>query len=254
MSIIVTRYLIILRMQPAHFLRLSQSVRTFVEEVETSSGLSIEVVADTELNTGGPVGRGKLKVNIEARRVRLHVPTNGYFPDGGVRHEILHVNRLLVEGVPRLALAELVDWAPEFERDLVRVDNALEHLVIVPIELQHHPERRAHWDAVMEKVWTVDIAVTPSELNRRIGACLHWTFLRHVLQESETVDAAITLLNLHNLRAEADSFYDKVVPKLDDKLSVVKIFFDWFPEVTRNRAAIEYLNISTGSILSPIPS
>ena len=243
-------------MQTAHLLRLSQSVRTFVEEVETSSGLAIDVVANPKLNTDGPVGQGKLKVCIEANHVRLQAPTNGYFPDGGVRHEVLHVNRLHVEGVPRLALAEFVNWDPKFERFLVQVDNALEHLVIVPLELQHHPERRAHWDAVMGKVWTIAIAETlTSELDRRIGACLHWTFLRHVLPESITVDAAITLLKLHNLRAEADCFYDKVVPKLGDKLSVVKFFFDWFSEVPRDRAAIEYLDSSTGgSILSLIPS
>lgn len=39
-------------------------------------------------------------------------------PTGGVRHEVLHVKRLLVDGVPRLALAEAVNWDPLSEEGL----------------------------------------------------------------------------------------------------------------------------------------
>ena len=240
-------------MQPAYHSRLSQAVQTFVDDVEAGAGLAIEVVEDAALNSAGPAGQGKLKVDIEANRVRLYAPTNGYFPDGGVRHEALHVHRFHVEGVPRLVLAEHVDWAPDFERALVRVDNALEHLIIVPIELCYHPERRAHWEAVMARVWTVDLAAEPSALDRRIGACLHWTFLRHVLPDSQAVAAAIAFMEAHELRAEADSFAEEAVSRLADKLSVIKMFFDWFRDVSRTRAAVEYLSSLCGAKHYPIP-
>lgn len=240
-------------MQLVYRSRLGQAVQTFIDEVEAESGLAIEVFEDASLNSGGPAGQGKLKVDIEAGRVRLYAPTNGYFPDGGVRHEALHVHRFHVEGVPRLVLAEDVDWAPDFERALVRVDNALEHLIIVPIELHHHPERRAHWEAVMARVWKVDLAAAPSALDRRIGACLHWTFLRHVLPDSPAVAIAIAFMEAHELRAEADSFGDEAVSRLADKLSVIQMFFDWFRDVSRTRAAVEYLSSLSGARLHPIP-
>lgn len=240
-------------MQPVYRSRLSQAVQTFVDKVEAEAGLAIEVVEDAALNSGGPTGRGMLKVDIEASRVRLYAPTNGYFPDGAVRHEALHVHRLHVEGVPRLALAEDENWAPDFEQALVRVDNALEHLIIVPIELHHHPERREHWEAMMARAWKIDLSAAHSALDRRIGACLHWTFLRHVLPGSPAVDTAIAFMEAHDLRAEAESFGDEVVSRLTDKLSVVRIFFDRFHDVSRTRAAVEYLSNASGAKLYPIP-
>jgi hypothetical protein len=81
-------------MQAEYLDRLQEAVQAFVQEVEVGAGVTIEVTPDAELNTSGPTGQGKLKIDIEAR------------------HEVLHVKRLLVDGVPRLALAETVDLAP----------------------------------------------------------------------------------------------------------------------------------------------
>ncbi|MEI7970845.1 MAG: hypothetical protein WCJ69_17870 [Betaproteobacteria bacterium] len=240
-------------MQHVYRSRLSKAVQTFVDEVEAAAGLAIEVVEDAALNSGGPAGQGKLKVDIEASRVRLFTPTNGYFPHGGVRHEALHVHRLHVDGVPRLALAEDGDWDPDFERALVGVDNALEHLIIVPIELRYHPERKAHWEAVMARAWHEDLPAAPSALDRRIGACLHGCFLRHVLPDSPAMDAAIAFMEAHDLRAQAESFCDEAVSRLTNKLSVIQMFFDRFHEVSRTRAAVEYLNNRSGSQIRPIP-
>jgi hypothetical protein len=64
-------------MQLVYRSRLGQAVQTFIDEVEAESGLAIEVFEDASLNSGGPAGQGKLKVDIEAGRVRLYAPTNG---------------------------------------------------------------------------------------------------------------------------------------------------------------------------------
>jgi hypothetical protein len=240
-------------MQAEYLARLQEAVQAFVHEVEVGAGANIEVIPDSGLNTGGPTGQGKLKIDIEAHCVRLLAPTNGYFPNGGVRHEVLHVKRLLVDGVPRLALSETVDWDPSFENALATVDNALEHLVIVPVELGYHTERRAHWEAVMERTWNVDLPTAHSQLDRRISACLHWTFLRHVLPNSPIVDSAIAAMEAFDLRAEADDFCDQLVPLLADKLSMVQLFFSWFGNIPKDRASVEYLNCITGTTLSPIP-
>jgi hypothetical protein len=240
-------------MQAEYLDRLQEAVQAFVQEVEDGAGVTIEVTPDAELNTGGPTGQGKLKIDIEAHCVRLIAPTNDYFPNGGVRHEVLHVKRLLVDGVPRLALAETVDLDPLFENALTTVDNALEHLVIVPVELRYHPERRAHWEAVMERTWSVDLPAEPNQLDRRVSACLHWTFLRHVLPDSPLVNSAITAMEACDLRAEADDFCDQLIPLLGDKLSVVQLFFSWFGNIPKDRVAVEYLNCITGTTLSSIP-
>lgn len=240
-------------MQQVHLSRLSPDLRAFVQDVETQSGLVIQVSLDADLNTGGPFGNGKLKVDIDVNTVTLHAPTNGYFPDGAVRHEVLHVRRIHVEKVPRLSLAEHVNLAPEFEKGLVQVDNALEHLAIVPTELALHPERREHWEAVMHRVWTHDIPNEQSSLGQRVGACLNWTFLRLVLPDSPMVAAAGSWLNDQQLRTEADAFCDAVQLALPDKVAVTATFFNKFSEIPRHQAALEHMDSVNGSHFEPIP-
>jgi hypothetical protein len=245
---------IISGMQPDYLARLSPEVSAFVQEVEAAAGVAIEVAPQEGLNTGGPFGHGMLKVEAHTTPVRLLAPTNGYFPDGAVRHEVLHVHRLRVAGVPRISLADAVDFAPEFEAGLTRIDNALEHLVIVPIELQHHPERRQHWEQIMARIWGQDLPAAPSELDRRIGACLHWSFLRHVMPGSPAAATAEAFMQGNEgLRAEADSFADQAVALLADKAALVRFFFDRFSELPREMAALEFVSSETGTRQEPIP-
>ena len=67
------------------------------------------------------------------------------------------------------------------------------------------------------------------------------------------MDAAIAFMEEHDLRAEAESFCDEAVLRLTDKLSVIQMFFDRFHEVSRTRAAVEYLNSRTGCQICPVP-
>ena len=240
-------------MQQIFMDRLCPSVRRFVKEVETESGVTIEVVTVPKQNFAGPEGKGGLRVEIEASHTIIFAPTNGYFPDGAVLHEALHVHRLHIEGVPRLALAEEVDWDPSFQESLGRVDNCLEHLAIVPTEWRLHPERREHWEKDMSRIWTIDITNESSDLDRRIGACLNWAFLKLVLVDSPTLDYAQNLMLSHAIMDEAESFCSHPALRYGDKLSIIKMFFECFTEVDRDRAAIEYLNMYDGSRLSPIP-
>ena len=98
------------------------------------------------------MGLGNLAVDITARRIQLFASSNGYFPDGAVRHEVLHVKGFHADGVPKLVLADGALWDRGRHDGLALLDNAIEHIVIVPVELKFHPERRTHWEAVMSNV------------------------------------------------------------------------------------------------------
>ena len=118
-------------MQPEYLARLSGPVQEFIREVEGKALLDIEVILDSKLNNGGPMGGGNLEIDITARRVLLFAPSNGYFPDGAVRHEVLHVQRFHVDGVPKLAIADGAPCDKGFREGLAHLDNAVEHIVIV---------------------------------------------------------------------------------------------------------------------------
>lgn len=97
-------------MQTEYLALLSEPVQQFTLEVEEAARVYINVIPDPQLNEGGPTGQGNLEVNIQAQSIQLFAPTNGYFPNGAVRHEVLHVQRFHVEGVPKLTLAENARW------------------------------------------------------------------------------------------------------------------------------------------------
>ena len=238
-------------MQPEYLACLSEPVQQFILEVEEGAGVDIKVILDPNQNEGGTTGQGKLAVNIKAQSVQLFAPTNGYFPDGAVRHEVLHVRRFHVDGVPKLALADNEEWDKGFSNVLCDLDNAIEHVVIVPVELQFHPERRKHWEALMQSV-CLGLPDVP-EGERRLAVCLHWTFLRHVLPDSPTVEIARNFAKEHALLEMADNFADRFISIAANKEELVRLLFFTFPEVPRNRAALEYINSMRGTYQKPIP-
>jgi hypothetical protein len=229
-----------LSMQPEFLARLDESVQAFTQKVEKEAGIEIVVVLDSHLNKGGPNGQGQLEVLIKSHRVELFALTNGYFPDGAVRHEVLHVQRFHVQGVPKLVLASEERWDKEFSEMLSALDNAIEHLAIVPLELERHPERKAHWEAVMHEVWSAFPCVPESE--RRLAACLHWTFQRSILLDSPQTEIAKKHLIKYGLTGIADNFADRLLSVMDRKERAIGLLFDEFPEKQRDRSALEYVN------------
>lgn len=238
-------------MHPKYLTRLSEPVQQFILEVEGGAGVDIKVFLDPNLNEGGTTGQGELAVVIKARSVQLFAPTNGYFPDGAVRHEVLHVQRFLVEGVPKLTLADSEKWDKGYSDALGGLDNAIEHVAIVPVELQFHPERRKHWEAVMRNVCLALPDVPEGE--RRLAVCLHWTFLRHALPDSPSIEIARHFAKRHALLEMADHFADRFMSEVASKEELVRLLFLTFPEIPKNRAALEYINRMTGTRQKPIP-
>jgi hypothetical protein len=238
-------------MQPDFLARLSEPVQQFILDVEEGAGVEINVILDPKQNEGGITGQASLAVVVKAHSIQLFAPTNGYFPDGAVRHEVLHVRRFHVEGVPKLALADNEKWDRRFSDALGELDNAIEHVVNVPEELQFHPDRRNYWETMMQKV-CLELPDVP-EGERRLAVCLHWTFLRHVLPNSPQVEIARSFAMKHGLLELADHFTDRFKSVAASKEELVRLLFLTFPEIPKNRAALEYINSKSGTCQKPIP-
>ena len=238
-------------MRPEYLDRLSESVQQFIREVESQAGIEIEVLPSVKQNDRGPTGQGLLEIVINAQNIQLFAPANGYFPDGAVRHEILHVQRFHIEGVPKLVLADEEEWDRSFSEAMGALDNAIEHVAIVPVELQSHPERREHWEAVMSNICSQLPDVPESE--RRLAVCLHWAFFRHVLPDSPQVQIVRNFAEKHELLEIANQFADQFLVNLVSKEEMVRILFQTFPEIPKSRVAFEYINSVTGTRQTPIP-
>ncbi|WP_422010905.1 hypothetical protein [Roseateles sp.] len=238
-------------MQPEYLDRLNAPVRNFVLEVEQRAGITIQVIPDQGLNRGGPLGQGNLAVVIEDRRNIIFAPTNGYFPDGAVRHELLHLKRFHVDGVPKLAAAATPWGIPAISPDAIgALDNAIEHIVIVPWELQHHPERREHWEAVLQDVCDGLSDIPLAEL--RLAISMHCTFLRHVLPGSRQAENVRAFAVEHGIFEAADQFAGQFLQAAASKENLVRLLFHTFPEIPKEHAAMEYVSSRTGVIQKPI--
>lgn len=238
-------------MQPEYLARLSEPVRAFIQWVEEKAGVFIDVIPSINQNMGGPTGRGKLAIDIDAQRIYLYAPTNGYFPDGAVRHEVLHVQRFHIDGVPKLVLAEKESWDKRFADALGDLDNAIEHIVIVPLELQSHPERREHWEAVMANVCS-DLPNVP-EQERELAVSLHWAFLQQALPDSPLVEVVKAFAIEHGLLEKAEALSGRLLSTLACKEEIVRILFHTFPHIPKDRAALEYLSSTMGTRQAAIP-
>ena len=128
-------------MNSAYLDRLTPAVQAFVLEIERAANIEIDVKVDSSSDGRGPDGAGILACDIDKRGVTLLAPNDAYFPDGGVFHELLHVRRIFVERVPKLAAnLDFAHWTPQLENGLTTLDNDLEHWVIVPEEIRRCTE------------------------------------------------------------------------------------------------------------------
>ena len=190
--------------------------------------LQIEVTVDPAQAKGRPDEPDPLACQMSASSARILVPAEGYFPPGSVLHELLHLRRVLVEGVPRLVVAETLSdelWSPRLVDSLVAQDNALEHLVIVPREVEVLPERRAYWEAKMVRIWGDLAAGMGSPADRREAALANWFFLRHVLPGSPSARAAETVLANLGLMEAAEAGVAQMSLVLSDKVALTSGWF-----------------------------
>ena len=70
--------------------------------------------------------------------------------DNGIVHELLHIHRYWVEGIPQLVpiSADERHWKLTSE-----IEGALEHLIIVPRELDFCPNRPGYWAETARNNW-----------------------------------------------------------------------------------------------------
>jgi hypothetical protein len=194
-----------------------------VDQTEAATGLPIDVVVN-----GARPANAPLRAMISASYTRIETPSVHRFVPSSVFHELMHIRRIMVDGVPRLGVADGVpddQWSPQLEEHVTSVDNAIEHLVIVPKELEHFPERKEHWEQVVRRNCQTIAAGqgTPQELDA--SAIGLWVFVRHALPGSHVEIELSETLVLRGLRQKAVDAAADVLPRLADKRDLTRAWF-----------------------------
>lgn len=234
-------------MQKEYLDRLAPDIRSLVEEIERACGVEVvvKVVPDRARNL--PDEPDPLACKVHPYGAELLIPGPDYFPDGSVLHELLHVRRFLVEGVPCLTDCGTYEpWNPHIRTSLTRQDNSIEHLIIVPEELLRRPERREHWERVMKRAWKELAGDGLDEVDRRQAALANWVFIQHVLPDSAVLPCARAVLDCLDLSDLAQRFCKALVPVLSNKEMAVRVWCEHLA-VPLEVASLEYLNTHDGT-------
>jgi len=231
---------------------LPDSLRRLVLDTEEAIGFEIEVVVDPGRAKGVPGAADPMACEVEKDFARVLVAAAEQFRPCSVFHELLHIRRFLVEGAPMLVdCADYEPWTPQIGTALANQDNAFEHLVIVPRELQACPERREHWDAVMARVWEDIEAGRADEVTRRQLGLASWAFLQRVLPDSAATLRARAVLEASNNREHAERFCDELFPLLGDKAAAMRVWLELM-DVPLEMASLRYFEPPSGVCEIPL--
>lgn len=130
----------------------------------------------------------------EIHNATILVP-EGKFQDSSVLHELLHIRRFRVDGVPELFVCDSFDCGDHnFFNSVCRMDGNIEHLFIVPVEISLRPDRLTYWEDRMIEALK---AFEKSELDANHSECdaiLNWLFAQIIFGNGIVVDKATKVI------------------------------------------------------------
>lgn len=141
------------------------------------------------------------------------------FPPHDVLHELLHIERLWVEGIPQL----MPRHDPKGARGRIATDieNALEHLVIVPREAHYGFDPYPYWNETARRNWgSYPWPAMTDPWMRRKACLLGWLTVSRLVNEEEVrshVEECLCQEGGPDLLAEAKRFSARIGEKLASK-------------------------------------
>lgn len=210
------------------FTDLPIQLRKLVAKIESHADLRIEVEVSDQQTMACEFGK---------RTARILIPDTGPPRGASVFHELLHLKRYFVDGVPKLIYC---DDEHEFEDDddartprlFARLDNQIEHLFIVPRELARYRSERRYWEARMGALLTDPML--PDD-----GALVAWEFVHRVLKSGVLSDAAQAQVHQRGLGDACDRFHQAVE---ESKEAATLCLFETFAPAKLPRACLDYFD------------
>jgi hypothetical protein len=227
-------------MENSYYTLLDQNGRTLLNEIEKSIGSDVKIKVDNSL-------QGKLACDVNKFGATILIPKPGYFPNGSVYHELLHVRRNCVYKIPLIRLCidyEEPNWGPEgaikAEDTMKMLDNDIEHFIIVPDELKKYPNRETYWRTRTEHFFdTFEQELAKHDQQRHV--LKHWAFVHHVFSCNDLVEKANTAVTKLGINERTSKFISEIRKALDRKEALVKVFFKNL-EIPFNAGCLEYLD------------
>lgn len=234
-------------METRYLNRLPDDVRALVATIEEYCGVEISVTVDPSRSCRIPNEPDPLACEVAKDGAQILIPTAEVFPNASVLHELLHIRRFLLDGVPRIVICDdYDDWTPQRQTALIGLDNSLEHLLIVPEELQFRPKRKEYWGRVIHRALNRLALENLPLIDRERYILINWVFLQHVLPGSDLNSQASALIEKLGINDRAARMADALLPALNFKESAVRICFEHL-QLPLDIGCLEYIDIRNQS-------
>jgi len=132
--------------------QLPPGVATLVDRIESFAGREISVEIDNRPRSPTSPNPDSLAAHVTPTSATILLRSKDVFPPHDVLHELLHVERMWVEGIPQL----IPRHDPKGIRGRIAndIENALEHLVIVPREANYGFDPYPFWNETSRRNWS----------------------------------------------------------------------------------------------------
>lgn len=195
---------------------LPENVRALHHKIESFSGLPVDFRPVTMLSEIGITVGLSDGSNCDAARAYVTVDDRNGINPNAVTHELLHIHRYWVDGVPALNAADESDQNIEF---MTWLDNALEHLVIVPWEREFGYDPNPYWAKMMENFF-VDL---PSNLTHQVRrSCLMGWTITGYCEDPHARAIALSKLQSFGLQREARFLLQNLLKQRRNKEKMVR--------------------------------
>lgn len=234
---------------------LPANVRSLAERLEAFSDTQIQVHipqedvdtlrGDVDPDPGGPACQV-----TEAEAVVWVRDFAGVNPQG-ILHELLHIERYWVVGVP-----QIVALAPDVERTKITsgIENALEHLHVVPGEATYGFDPHPYRNENSRRLWAAYPWPTITNRDARRRSCLlAWLTVDHLVTDLDVKLKARRVLDKEGFYDEAEAFTRRLGQLKGDKerslAAVVR-----FLSIPRTDVRLLYLDVQNRQRrLEPMP-
>lgn len=186
---------------------LPSDVASLMDRIESFAEMPIRVemnpnpISETDPNPMAPA----TAVNHDKATIYLRSETE--IEPEGVLHELLHIHRYWVEGVPQIMPIgnDANQWSVTSS-----IENALEHLIIVPKESEYGFDPFPYWNETARINWgrypwpemTNEFARRKNVLLGRLGLCL--------VSDPNVVELAKDCINQEGLQNDAEKFNARI--------------------------------------------
>jgi hypothetical protein len=231
-------------MESIYLDKLNGNNQSLVKEIEKYIGVEIIVEREPE--------RKNMGCDME-NIPKILTPVETDFRNSSVYHELLHIHRIWVQRIPLIVVCG-EESSSDWERGdrLSRVDNNIEHFVIVPEEIKRFSKRKCYWEERI-KIFLNKFDSLDSD-QKEWNALINWAFIEHVLPDSDLKKDANRLVKKLDIADRANSFMQDIRSSINNKRRLVQVFFKHLRQED-NRVCLKYLtniNPYTGNVNSCI--